>query len=122
MKIADFAEKQKYYTGANSKVKWVKKHQEILKEYFQQCNFRPAILKDKLNTSYSTVKRFLVKANLRSLSILNNLGICSDNSQHRKFHGNLEKIAGHLVKLGYIKFNEETGYYTILEKYAANPS
>lgn len=68
MNILDFAEKQSFYTGANSKRKWIITKPEVLRNYLEICEFKPALLKDKLNTSYATVKRFLYSANLWNLA------------------------------------------------------
>lgn len=70
MKIEDFAEKQTKYTGAISKTKWIIKDTQLLENYFNQCDYKPAILAYNLNTSYSTVKRFLCRSNLWSLAKL----------------------------------------------------
>lgn len=64
MKISDFANLQKYYTGANNKRKWIITNKSLLRSYLKQCKYKPAILKDKLKVSYSTVKRLLCSAEL----------------------------------------------------------
>lgn len=70
MKIIDFAELQKFYTGATNKRKWVITNPEILMNYFEKCGFKPSILSKKLNTSYATVKRFLCSSNLWDKAII----------------------------------------------------
>ena len=41
-----------------------------------------------------------------------NLFVCSDNKHHRKIHGQLERLAGELVRLNIIGFDElEAKYY-----------
>lgn len=67
MNILDFAIKQKFYTGAINKVKWVIIKPEVLKNYLELCEFKPSVLAKKLNTSYATTKRFLCRSNLWDL-------------------------------------------------------
>jgi hypothetical protein len=69
-KITDFATLQKFYTGASNKRKWVIVNVELLRNYFELCGYKPGILKDRLNTSYSSVKRLLCSANLWYLAIV----------------------------------------------------
>lgn len=44
-----------------------------------------------------------------------NLFVCEDNKQHRRLHGQLERLAGKLVQKGVVGFNEETKEYYIKE-------
>lgn len=184
--ITDFAELQIKYTGAINKRKWIITNPQVLESYFTRCEFQPKVLKNKLNCSYATLKRFLISANLWHLAIirtqnskggrkrtaiadkfgypfadskhdivtstgdvkrrsahhvvaeqkynrplqekevvhhinllkfdnnLSNITICRDNSHHRKLHSQLETVAGELVRLGIIKFDEDRGYYHTL--------
>lgn len=68
MEIEDFAQKQSGYTGKNHATKWVVHRPDILKKYFEECNFKPGKLAKQLKSSYATTKRFLCKADLWNLA------------------------------------------------------
>ena len=63
---------KKKYTGAINKRKWIITNKEILKQYFEKCNYKPSILALNLNVSYATCKRFLCEAGLWELAKLKN--------------------------------------------------
>lgn len=55
---------------------------------------------------------------------LSNLLVCSGDFEHRKVHGQLERVAMSLVRDGFIKFNHETKQYFIdpcVSDYARKP-
>lgn len=70
MNIVDFAELQSHYTGAINKRKWIVNNKDLLFKYFEECEFKPAILSKKLNTSYATIKRLLSSVNLWELALI----------------------------------------------------
>jgi len=185
--VTTFAEKQSHYTGANNKRKWVITNPKYLKTLLRKCEKKPAKLAKLLDTSYATVKRWLVLADLWDMADVKkrawkggrkrsatvdkfgyiyadkvhdiitetgevkrrfqhhvmaeakmrrplsdgevvhhidldksnndpeNLVVCADNKYHRELYGQLERIAGELVRRGVISFNHIKEEYFIKE-------
>ena len=63
MHIEDFAEKQSNHTEGKGS-KWIVQKPDVLLSYLQQHNNKPSELAKALKSSYSTIKRFLIAANL----------------------------------------------------------
>lgn len=73
MRVEDFATRSRSYnrsTDTNSVLAWSIDKPEVLKQYFEQCNFKPAVLAKNLGIRYGHAKRLLTLAGLWSLARL----------------------------------------------------
>jgi hypothetical protein len=61
MKIEDFAEILYSKTGEKKILAYKVFHPDILEMYFQQCNYKPVVLAEKLNIHYQSLRKLLIE-------------------------------------------------------------